>query len=64
MSTVPDAPWIREAEIDGWGTEDLPIICPVCGQECERIYFIKGNRETIGCENCIDWEPAEIFMEG
>lgn len=52
-----------------WGHQDNPFppdepdypICPVCGEECERIYK-KGN-EVVGCDNCIvevnAWEWKE-----
>lgn len=39
---------------------DYPI-CPVCGEECERIY--KNGNEVVGCDNCIvevnAWEWQE-----
>lgn len=39
---------------------DYPI-CPVCGEECERIY--KNGNEILGCDNCIvevnAWEWQE-----
>jgi hypothetical protein len=40
-------------------------ICPVCGQECEDIYF--SNREIVGCDECLKkedaWEVEACFPE-
>lgn len=55
MTSLPDAPWIRDAELNGI-PEDPPCRCPVCGEECETYYFTyeRGVRgDVIGCENCI-----------
>ena len=62
---IPDAPWIREAERDGFGDPDPPK-CPVCGEECEEIYADQyGN--VFGCDECIlrqdAWEWAEEQKE-
>lgn len=57
----------------GWLVHDYPSppeytvpVCPVCGEECDRIYRNK-NREIIGCDNCIyeqdAWEWAEETKE-
>lgn len=62
MADVPDAPWIRDAEINGDPAPD-PVICPVCYRECERIYYYKGDRDALGCENCIDWMDAYDWDE-
>lgn len=62
MADVPDAPWIRDAEINGDPAPD-PVICPVCYKECERIYYYKSERDALGCENCIDWMDAYDWDE-
>ena len=54
MQDLPDAPWIREAEMNGMppyddGTEP---VCPICGRECETIYTDLSDTE-IGCDKCI-----------
>lgn len=54
MEQIPDAPWIRDAELNGWGPEEKPVKCPVCYEECEQIYFYKGSRDALGCDRCID----------
>ena len=27
--------------------------CPVCGEECEKVYRSEKTAEIIGCDNCI-----------
>lgn len=58
MEQLPDAPWIRDAELNGVGPDDPPPKCPVCYEECEQIYFYKGCRDALGCDRCIDWMDA------
>ena len=29
-----------------------PPVCPVCGNECEKIY-IDGNNDVVGCDECL-----------
>ena len=48
---LPDAPWIRDAEINGMPEEPLPV-CPCCGEETED-YYIDLAGDIIGCENCV-----------
>lgn len=65
MEQIPDAPWIREAERDGFPADD-PVKCPVCGEECDEIYAdMYGN--VFGCDECIirqdAWEWAEERRE-
>ncbi len=54
MISIPDAPWIRDAENNGVGSSDPEPKCPICYQECERLYRYNGGRDILGCENCID----------
>lgn len=61
MTQIPDDPRIRDAERNGYGDCPEPT-CPVCGaKDVERFYFYKGDRDILGCEECIDWDPAENF---
>lgn len=62
LTNLPDAPWIRDAELNGIDAPD-PVKCPVCGGECERIYFYKGNRDALGCDICIDWMDSYDWQE-
>ena len=50
---IPDAPWIRDAELNGVGPDDKPVISPVCGAECEKIYESREYGEVFGCDQCI-----------
>lgn len=53
---IPDAPWIRDAEQNGYPGDD-PVECPVCGEECDTIYAdMYGN--VVGCENCVMKQDA------
>ena len=63
MNDLPDAPWIRDAELNGWGDDVPPVHCPVCHEECERIYYYKGDRDALGCDVCIDWMDAYDWQE-
>lgn len=48
---IPDAPWIRDAEINGMpDSED--VYCPVCGEENPDTLYIVDN-SVIGCECCV-----------
>ena len=68
MTNLPDAPWIRDAELNGV-PEDPPVICPVCGAECEEIYETREYGEVLGCDQCIlirnayDWK-AQMEEDG
>ena len=69
MFDLPDAPWIREAELNG-PPEPEPVYCPICDEECDEIYFDRDGNE-VGCNVCIstqdagDWayEKAEAARE-
>ena len=50
MMDLPDAPWIRDAEINGM-PEAETIYCPVCGAE-DPEDFIISNGDVIGCDCC------------
>jgi formylmethanofuran dehydrogenase subunit B len=60
MNQIPDAPWIRDAEQNGWETGE-EIECPVCGKACDTIYFDAFGSE-IGCENCITTQDSWDWM--
>lgn len=61
MATIPDAPWIREAERFGMPPYDVPQ-CPCCGHECNSI-FLDQNREPFGCEFCVKEEDSYEWQE-
>lgn len=55
---IPDDPVIRNMERTGYpdGKEPQQPICPVCGEECDTLYFNDG--QIVGCENCIETRNA------
>lgn len=54
---IDDAPWIREAENDGWMADCESVECPVCGEECSEIYTDRhGN--VFACNKCLLVEDA------
>ena len=59
MYDLPDAPWIRDAELNGVPEPDT-FKCPVCGEENpERFFFQKGD--IVGCSYCIHEEDADDY---
>ena len=54
---IDDAPWIRDAELNG--TDDPPPVkCPVCGEECTEIYAdMYGN--VFACDQCLLTQDAD-----
>ena len=54
MTQIPDAPWIREAEIFGMPEGDS-VYCPCCGEENPE-YFYTDCGDVVGCSECINWE--------
>ena len=65
MEQIPDAPWVREAERDGYPA-DPPVICPCCGEECLVVYMDR-YKNVFACDRCIveeeSWEWAEEERE-
>lgn len=58
--SVPDAPWIREAEMFGYPpNDDPPVICPVCGAECETVFFSDVRwKDIVACNKCLREQDA------
>ena len=55
---VPDAPWIRDAEINGMPEGDT-VYCPVCGAEDpEDFYTDVTGVDVIGCDCCMKRHDA------
>ena len=57
MQQLPDAPWIRDAERNGY-PEAPDVHCPVCGEDCERVYIFDGD--VIACDRCYDRYIKEV----
>jgi hypothetical protein len=63
MMTIPDAPWVREAEmygIDGGGNRY--VCCPVCEEECSDIW-LDGDGNACGCNRCMRKKDAVEWMQ-
>lgn len=61
MEQIPDAPWIRDAELNGVPDDD-PVKCPICGEECDTIFEDRyGN--LFGCDQCIRKRDAWEYQE-
>ena len=61
---IPDAPWIREAEM--YGMPDVEdCCCPVCGAEDpEKFYYARETDEVLGCSECIgESDPYEFLAD-
>ena len=51
---VPDAPWIRQAELYGPdAAEEIHYHCPCCGAEEPEDYYFDRNCEIVGCSECM-----------
>ena len=61
MMTIPDAPYIREAETVGMPSPKQ-VECPECGNTCETIYRNRFG-EVIGCDHCIEHQDACDWWE-
>ena len=61
MNELPDAPWIRQAERDGYPSTP-PVYCPVCGEECLTIYT-DLNGEVFACNHCLEELDAGEWAE-
>lgn len=57
-----DAPDIRMTEETGYPTQVRFYCCPVCGDECEKV-FIDAWGNICGCENCVEEKDAEEALE-
>ena len=66
MEQIPDAPWVRDAEMYGPPYDE--VICPCCGEECETIYSDQ-NGTVFACDKCLeqqdawDWKQEQIEAE-
>ena len=62
MIDLPDAPYIRDAELNGIDATDA-VHCPVCGEECETIYLDRDG-DAFGCDECVTRQEAyEWWLE-
>ena len=61
---IPDAPWIREAEMYGVPESDGSV-CPVCGAwNPDRFSVTHDTDEVLGCSDCVDSvDPYEFLAD-
>ena len=66
MIQLPDAPWIRDAELNG-ADERPDVTCPCCGSTAEQ-FVIDENHEVLGCDRCTSkmdvWDWWERYGGG
>ena len=63
MTQIADAPWIREAELNGPPVaEEINYHCPVCGCEEPESFYFDRTGEIVGCSECIVRQDAYEFM--
>lgn len=59
--SIPDAPWIVEAETNGPPCAERVPICPVCGaREPDRLFLDRRSGEPWCCDVCFDKEVDTI----
>ena len=61
MSTIDlqDAPWIKQAEVYGMpDAEDIPVICPMCGNSDTESFWFDINDDICGCDKCMKRKDA------
>lgn len=61
MMDLPDAPWIRDAEINGM-PEAEDVYCPVCGAENPEDFWVDDTDEVIGCTCCLHRRDPWQYM--
>ena len=62
MEQIPDAPYIREAEMYGMPPYDPQPVCPICGEECETVYA-DMNGDVFACNCCLMEQDAWEWQE-
>ena len=61
MIGLKDAPWIREAEINGM-PEGCSVLCPVCGSEADTFYN-GPDGEIFACDRCLKSVDAYDYAD-
>jgi len=62
MSQIPDADYIREAEMYGMPSAEYPE-CPVCGKVCHTIFADRDSGDVYGCDRCVKVLDAADWLE-
>ena len=53
MKTIPDAPYIREAERYGMPPYEDPPECPCCGSSRAHTFYMGQNGDVFACDQCL-----------
>lgn len=62
MTNLPDAPWIREAEL--FGMPDAPDVwCPICNEENPEDFYVDDSGEIVGCSCCLHRRDSSYFYD-
>jgi len=63
---VPDAPWIRNAELYGMPDNHVPpVYCPCCGWEDPEIIYLETATDVVaGCDHCVSAVDAVDWSAG
>ena len=59
MEQIPDAPWIRDAELNGYPSPE-PVKCPICGDDADTFFLQDGF--VIGCNRCVTETDADAAL--
>ena len=63
MMDLPDAPWIRDAEVNGLpDAEEFEYSCPVCGADEPEDFYFGRDGEVCGCDLCVRRRDAYEYM--
>lgn len=66
---APEHPVIANLMATGYpdGKEPIYPHCPICGKECETIYYTAAKGEIAGCDMCLTgkdaWEEPQCFPD-
>jgi len=49
--------------VDYESIEEVEPVCPICGEQCEVVFFDRKTEEPVGCDVCLDWEYSLEWNE-
>lgn len=60
---IPDAPWIRDAEINGMPeAEEIHYSCPICGADEPEDFCFDRDGDICGCSECTRYKDAYAYV--
>ncbi|MBO5744463.1 MAG: hypothetical protein J6R60_01610 [Clostridia bacterium] len=64
FTRLNDHPQIEDAVYLDTSQSSLELKCPVCCEECERIYYkLSGKAQILGCDMCIGVMSLEEYVD-